>query len=188
MSQTVTAEARERLTEALGASAGLREGSGAQKNSARTQRAQLDAGVLSERPSSSVRAYPTVAEGETFVTSYDQDASWRSRRVEFLDARLAAEPVDRAWAGGIERSIWDRAASFNGSTLRSVRCASTICAFEAEHDDEAARMRFEVELVQSTGAALQHAFSQWYDDGAGPRTVLFMARTGYLLPRLEGRQ
>lgn len=146
-----------------------------------------DGGRVPAVDRSQVRS-PEWRTGEAQTTERATEAEelrWRARRVGLLEEQLASEPIDRAWARGIEQTVRAHDEGLLGSTIGSVRCASTICAIEAEHDDVAVRRDFQVDLVQSMGGALQHAFVQWYDDGDRLRTVMFMARPGHLLPAPE---
>lgn len=100
-----------------------------------------------------------------------------------IERKLAAEPVDVAWAPATERLIGETLARpiFAGSKLLSSACHSTLCRFEVSHASEADRRHFGSALPNRLPALPSGSMRRAEGDDA--RTIVYVAREGHQIPR-----
>jgi hypothetical protein len=117
-----------------------------------------------------------------------EEVAARDRRhFQALERRLAAEPVDPAWAPATERIIARtlRQPVFKGSTLLGAACRSTLCRFEVRHRSEADRRRFggalTTRLPSLPSGSMQRA------EGSDPTSIVYAAREGHPIPRQQAQ-
>jgi hypothetical protein len=125
------------------------------------------------------------AAGNTPPLTQEEVSARDKRRFEGLARKLAAEPVDAAWAPSTERLIADTLAkpAFKGSKLIAASCRSTMCRFEVGHDNDAARTRFSstlpTRLPSLPSGSMRNA------EGQERKTIVYVAREGHRIPRDE---
>ncbi|WP_146155514.1 hypothetical protein [Enhygromyxa salina] len=130
-----------------------------------------------------------VAAADHDERDHAQRAAERRERVDsraaLLDATVAGEAVDPAWAPGSEKKIVDAfaAEASPGAGLRAVTCKTTLCVAEIEHPEGSKRG------VGGTrwGKVFRfpHTFVVYHPPGPDEpaRSVAYLARDGYRLPK-----
>lgn len=105
------------------------------------------------------------------------------RHFDYIERKLAAEPVDAAWAGATERLIAEALKDqvFAGSTLEDARCHSTLCRFELTHKSPTAEHRLRGLLPQRLPSLPSGSLRS--AGGNPPRTIVYVAREGHHVPR-----
>lgn len=106
-------------------------------------------------------------------------------RVAAVEAQLASEPVDRAWAFEARHVIDEAAASpeLAGSRVTALTCRSTLCRLEVEHDGEQDADQW-ASIFYPRAAALPAGFQRRLEPRDGrERSLVFLARQGHRIPR-----
>ncbi|MCX4243279.1 hypothetical protein [Paraliomyxa miuraensis] len=107
------------------------------------------------------------------------------RRAAVLTAAVHGEVVDSDWAPAVELQIADGLAALGpqGARLLSVSCKTTLCMAEIEHPpgSDAEHVSWLRVFGLSRGFFVHHEPAP----GSGARTVAYLARDGFSLPRAD---
>jgi hypothetical protein len=106
------------------------------------------------------------------------------RRVTEFESRMQSEQRDPEWSARAEAAFADVMAgdTFAGSELIAVECAKTLCRAEIGHAGIDGRDDF-LNTAPLTPPFDEEGFATHIEDGAGVRSVVFVARKGHeLLP------
>ncbi len=123
-------------------------------------------------------AEPNIAE----IAAREREMS--ERRAAVIGAAVNREAVDPDWARAMQLRIASGVAAHgaSGSRLISTICKTTICVAEIEHppgDDGTGHLSWRAMFGLSRGFVVHHEPTS----GGGHRSVAYLARDGYSLPR-----
>lgn len=134
-----------------------------------------DAGAAAAPP---VPTRPATAESE---------ARWLLARAEKLDAVLAAQPRNEAWAAPLEARARTLAAAkaAAGVTLLDVRCRSTACRMEYTYSSGEARLAHIHGLARDFGEISRVSYAYPGEPETHTRAIMYLTDDAHPLPLLD---
>ena len=95
-----------------------------------------------------------------------------------LSVRIAAEPVDTAWANGAERQLRDVITTrVPGARVVESECASSLCRVLVEQESAEQQLQLAT-LVADQEPFREGVYYEYDNDSQRPRTTLFVLRPG----------
>lgn len=109
-------------------------------------------------------------------------------RIQLIETSLQQEHVDASWSTEASDAIEQTFDSeeLAGASLVDLECRSTLCRVEVLHDDSEQLTEFQLLFPNKIGHILPQLTLDHVEEGdSSTSTVIYLARDGYRLPRVE---
>jgi hypothetical protein len=139
--------------------------------------------VRRETPNSPGRNNEPEALGQGALSDEEQTEA----QLQLLDETMDLDTLDPPY----ERSAWVDIATtlesdpFRRSRLRSVSCTRSLCRILVDHLEEAEGEGFTTRFAREVGGRFGGGFADWQPGERGGSTIVYLARLGKRLPRLQ---